>query len=161
MGHTAVGVDLLDEAVRVAKEAVSRSEVLEADAAHLPFEDGSFDRLVSHHLVEHLENLTGALAEWRRVLAPGALVTVCTPNILYQSPRIFEDPTHVRIYDRAGLERAVKSAGFCVDRCVTIFPGLVRDRISVRVGVPLYRVFYRLPYFRDRGRSIVLGAHLG
>lgn len=160
-GHTAVGVDLLPEAVRVARETVVRSEVVQADASHLPFDDASFDRLVSHHLVEHLDDLPRALAEWRRLLAPGGVIAVCTPNRLYESPRIFDDPTHVKIYDREELSRAVEGAGFTVEKCVTIFPGLGRDRLSVKVGVPLYRLFYRLPHFRDRGRSILLGAGKG
>jgi len=157
-GHTAVGVDLLDEAVRVARDAVSASEVLQADAGHLPFGDSSFDRLVTHHLVEHLDDLPGALVEWRRVLAPGGIIAICTPNRLYESPHIFEDPGHVKIYDRAELAEVVDLAGYAVDECITVFPGLGADRLSVRAGVPLYRVFYRLPYFRDRGRSLLLAA---
>ncbi len=157
-GHTAVGVDILGEAVRLAAQAAPGSRVLEADAAELPFEDGAFDRLVSHHLVEHLEDLEGALREWRRVLVPGAVMAICTPNRLYPSPRIFDDPSHVHIYDRIELEGAVDEAGFHVEGSLTVFPHLWRDRISVEVGVPLYRAFSRLPYYRDRGRSLLLSA---
>ena len=158
-GHAAVGVDILGEAVRLAARAAPNSRVLEADAAELPFEDGAFDRLVSHHLVEHLEDLGGALREWRRVLAPGAVMAICTPNRLYPSPRIFDDPSHVHIYDRAELTRAVEGAGFRVESSMTVFPHLWRDRISVEVGVPLYRIFSRLPHYRDRGRSLLLSAY--
>jgi len=157
-GHAAVGVDILGEAVRLAAQAAPNSSVLEADAAQLPFEDGAFDHLVSHHLVEHLEDLEKALREWRRVLVPGAVMAVCTPNRLYPSPRIFDDPSHVHIYDREELEIAVEEAGFRVEDSMTVFPHLWRDRISVGVGVPLYRVFSRLPYYRDRGRSLLLSA---
>jgi len=157
-GHTAVGVDILEEAVRLATLTAPSSTVIRCDAGDLPFADGSFDRLVSHHLVEHLEDLAGALGEWRRVLRPGAVFAICTPNRLYPSPRIFDDPSHVRIYERRELAAAVEEAGFQVRGAVTVFPHLARDRISVAVGVPLYRVFSRLPHYRDRGRSLLLSA---
>ncbi len=157
-GHEAVGVDILEEAVRLAAEAAPSSRVVLARADDLPFADGSFDRLVSHHLVEHLDDLPAALREWRRVLRPGGSLAICTPNRLYPSPRIFDDPGHVHIYDGRELRKAAEDAGFTVERCFTVFPHLLRDRISVAVGVPLHGMFSRLPHFRERGRSLLLSA---
>lgn len=157
-GYEATGVDVLEEAVEAAAKMVKSCEVVQADAGALPFEDGSFERLVSHHLVEHLEDLPAALAEWKRVLAPGAIMALCTPNRLYQNPRIFEDPGHLHIYDEEELSAAAVEAGFEPLESMTVFPGLWKDRLSVKVGVPLYPVFRRLPYFRCRGRSILLSA---
>ena len=133
-GSDPTGSDLLPEAVRLAREAAPGCEVLEADAGRLPFPDASFDRLVSHHLVEHLPDLPAALAEWKRVLAPGGVMVICTPNRLYGSPRIFEDPSHLHIYDRRELVRMVEKAGFRVEESLTIFPHLLRDRVSVKLG---------------------------
>jgi SAM-dependent methyltransferase len=157
-GHDAVGVDISQEAVDLAAETAARCRVLQADAARLSFPDHSFDRLVSHHLVEHLPDLREALREWRRVLVPGGIMALCTPNSLYPSPHIFDDPSHVHIYDRSELRDEVEKGGFKVDRCITIFPHLLRDRISVAVGVPLYRIFVHLPYYSGRGRSLLLSA---
>jgi SAM-dependent methyltransferase len=157
-GHPAVGVDILEEAVRLASRAAPSSRVIKCDAGDLPFADASFDRLVSHHLVEHLADLPGTLEEWRRVLRPGAVLAMCTPNRLYPSPRIFDDPGHVHVYDRRELVGVVEKAGFRVEGSLTVFPHLWRDRISVAVGVPLYRVFSHLPYYRERGRSLLLSA---
>lgn len=158
LGHPAVGIDILEDAVAAARKSVSSSRVLQADAGRLPFEDSSFDRLVTHHLVEHLSDLPSALADWGRVLAPGGVIAICTPNRMYENPLIFDDPEHVHIYDRRELAKAVERAGFRVERCFTVFPGLGSGGLSIRAGVPLYRLFYRLPYFRDRGRSILLSA---
>ena len=157
-GHNAVGVDILEEAVRLAAQAAPSSRVIRSDAGELPFDAGSFDRLLSHHLVEHLDDLPGALQEWRRVLVPGAVVAICTPNRLYPSPRIFDDPSHVHVYDRRELAVVVEEAGFRVEDSLTVFPHLWKDRLSVALGVPLWRAFCRLPYFRDRGRSLLLSA---
>lgn len=157
-GHRPVGVDVSEEAVRLASLAAPSSRVLQADAADLPFPDASFDRLLSHHLVEHLADLPGALREWRRVLEPGGLMVICTPNRLYPSPRIFDDPGHVHLYHRKELEELVGGCGFKVVESFTVFPHLLRDRVSVALGVPLYRFFRRLPGFRERGRSLFLAA---
>jgi ubiquinone/menaquinone biosynthesis C-methylase UbiE len=157
-GCEAVGVDLLEDAVEAARKMVGGSVVLRADAVALPFDDSSFDRLASHHLVEHLADLPFALSEWRRVLAPGGRMAICTPNRLYPNPSIFDDPGHRHIYDPGELAGVVEAASFEVAESMTIFPGLWKDRISVAVGVPLYPVFSRLPYYRGRGRSILLSA---
>ncbi len=157
-GFIATGVDISEEAVRLARSVAPRSEVVRSDAGDLPFGDASFDRLVSHHLVEHLPDLPAALAEWRRVLAPGARLALCTPNRRYPSPRIFDDPSHLHVYERQELGDALTGAGFRVEESITIFPHLWRDRISVAVGVPLYRFFSPLPFFRESGRSILLSA---
>ncbi len=157
-GYRAVGVDILEKSVELASQRAKSCEVICGDALKLPFESASFDRLVSHHLVEHLEDLSVALEEWKRVLKPGGVIAICTPNRLYPSPRIFEDPSHVHIYDRSELESVVEGAGLSVEDSLTIFPHLWRDRISVNIGVPLYRFFASMPYFRDRGRSLLLSA---
>ncbi len=52
----------------------------------------------------------------------------------------------------------VEKAGFTVQKCFTVFPHLFKDVISVTVGVPAWRAFYRLPHFKDRGRSLLLAA---
>ena len=44
---------------------------VEADAEALPFEDGAFDLVVGHAVLHHLPGLDRAMAEFRRVLAPG------------------------------------------------------------------------------------------
>lgn len=157
-GLDPTGSDLLGEAVRLAREAAPGCEVLEADAAALPFPDASYDRLVSHHLVEHLADAGSALAEWRRVLAPGGVMVICTPNRRYASPRIFEDPSHLHVFERRELVEEVEKAGFRVEESLTVFPHLWRDRISVKVGVPLWRLFYRLPRFKERGRTLLVKA---
>ncbi len=157
-GFAAKGVDILPEAVEAARELVPGAEILLTDAGALPFADGSFDRIIAHHLIEHIPEPPLALAEWRRVLRPGGRLAIGTPNRLYASPRIFDDPTHVSIFDPPGLAAALGQAGFEVEKIYTIFPHLMRDKISVYLGVPLYRLFMRLPHFNQRGRTILAAA---
>jgi len=85
-------------------------------------------------------------------------MAICTPNRLYPCPSLFYDPGHVRIYDPAELSELVGKAGFSVERCFTVFPHLWKGKISVLLGVPLYRPLSRLAAFRDKGRSLLLSA---
>jgi SAM-dependent methyltransferase len=157
-GHSPTGVDVLEEAIEAARKVAERSEIMLADAARLPFAEGSFDCLVSQHLVEHLDDLPAALAEWRRVLAAGGVMAICTPNDLYPCPSLFHDPSHVHVYNPDELRERVEEAGFEVESSRTVFPHLWKGKISVALGVPLYRLFEALPPFRHRGRTLLLSA---
>ncbi len=46
----------------------------------LPFDDASFDAVVSIEVVEHVENQFAFLRELARIARPGAIVVVTTPN---------------------------------------------------------------------------------
>jgi SAM-dependent methyltransferase len=58
--------------------ALVRSEVF--DGSRFPFEDGSFDACVSNFVVEHVPDPALHLAEVRRVLRPGGIYAIRTPN---------------------------------------------------------------------------------
>lgn len=76
------GVDVAAEAVAMARSAYAASgaDFLQASCTALPFAAGSFDLVVSFEVIEHLRDWRGLLAEARRVLAPGGLFLVSTPN---------------------------------------------------------------------------------
>ncbi len=157
-GCQVTGVDISKEAVRLASREAEGCEALQADACALPFDGVSFDRVVAHHLIEHLADPEKALREWARVLRDEGILVICTPNRRYPSPRIFDDPSHVCVYEREELCRLVEASGFEVIESFTVFPHLLKDRISVKVGVPLHFLFRHLPPFAERGRSILLAA---
>lgn len=56
--------------------------VVLAPIDHLPFADNAFDVLVCKWVAEHLEDPTTALRECARVLKPGGVVAILTPNAL-------------------------------------------------------------------------------
>ena len=81
-GGVAVGIDASPEMIVRARELAARAgsaaEFRLASAAALPFEDGSFDVVVSRLVLHHLpgEVKTKALAEMLRVLRPGGRLLV-------------------------------------------------------------------------------------
>jgi ubiquinone/menaquinone biosynthesis C-methylase UbiE len=72
--------DLDDAAMhKMAKEAPDYSWIT-GDAASLPFEDASFDAVFAGEILEHLPDARSGFAEWLRVLKPGGVIILSTPN---------------------------------------------------------------------------------
>jgi SAM-dependent methyltransferase len=46
----------------------------------LPFADGSFDLVFYHHVIEHVSDPAGSVEELARVLVPGGIIYIGTPN---------------------------------------------------------------------------------
>jgi SAM-dependent methyltransferase len=77
--RTAVGVDIDETTVEHARGKYGL-EFERADVAELPFEDGSFDLVVSFETLEHVPDAGVAIGEFRRVLAADGLLIASTPN---------------------------------------------------------------------------------
>jgi ubiquinone/menaquinone biosynthesis C-methylase UbiE len=79
-GHRVTGIDfapaMLAEARRKAGEQGSAIRFQEADAEQLPFPSGSFDLVVSRHVLWTLPHPEVAMDEWIRVLRPGGRLAV-------------------------------------------------------------------------------------
>lgn len=73
-------IELSSEQIARAKEhlktlnALSRVEIIQADAAELPFENAKFDTVVVSWVLEHAPNPAKILAECKRVLEPGGTI---------------------------------------------------------------------------------------
>ncbi len=82
-GASAVtGVDVSAEAIAAAEKRFGdhAAALVEADLRGLPFEDDSFDVVVSFETIEHVEEPEKALAELRRVLRPEGVLVISSPN---------------------------------------------------------------------------------
>jgi SAM-dependent methyltransferase len=76
-----LGVDL-GEAVVAAASAAERPGLrfAQGDIARLDAEGGSFDAIVCFEVIEHVEDPHVVLAEFARLLAPGGLLVISSPN---------------------------------------------------------------------------------
>jgi SAM-dependent methyltransferase len=75
-----VGYDINFPALRVATRRNTGIPVLCGDVEHLPFPDGSFDAVVMLEVIEHTGSDAAAVGEIRRVLKPGGVLVLSTPN---------------------------------------------------------------------------------
>lgn len=76
-----VGLDMSAEMVAAARdhaagEGIANTAFEVGSAYDLPFDDGSFDVVYTHQVLQHLADPVSALREFRRVLRPGGLVAV-------------------------------------------------------------------------------------
>jgi SAM-dependent methyltransferase len=98
------------------------------DVTALDLPDGAFDAVLCSHVLEHVPDDATAMAELRRVTAPGGFTLVMVPIALdrtetYEDPaitapedreRAFLQHDHVRLYARDIADR-LANAGFAVE----------------------------------------------
>ncbi|MGH7906386.1 MAG: methyltransferase domain-containing protein [Candidatus Binataceae bacterium] len=124
----------------VAADLGPRAISVSADTTAIPFRGGTFDLVLSSHVIEHVENDRAALAEIARVTAPGGQAMIMAPmlpewasqeTVDFGFPNPAEDG-HYRIYGRDFSSR-IAAAGL---RCeVTTFAALIATERRVRCGV--------------------------
>lgn len=79
------GVDFGVNQIELARASIASSQTENvifqtADCYSLPFSDNSFDRVFSHALMEHLAEPCRATSEMYRVLKPGGVIGLCSPD---------------------------------------------------------------------------------
>jgi O-antigen biosynthesis protein len=90
--QSASGVDLSPDAIENARARVPGADFREGNLADLPFEDNAFDLVVCFEAIEHVEQQEKVFDELVRVLAPGGILMVSSPN-----PRVYPagNPFHI------------------------------------------------------------------
>jgi ubiquinone/menaquinone biosynthesis C-methylase UbiE len=115
-----VGVDASIGMLQTARSKDDSLPYVNADAARLPFPDGSFDAIYSIYMLHHLPDPLPAVQECFRVLKRGQLVLVTSSHRQIESyhPKLQEFfPDYVgidkqRFHDIPVLKKALKQAGF-------------------------------------------------
>ncbi len=136
---------------------------------HLPFRDATFDVILLHEVLEHVDDDAATLKEARRVLTAGGRVVIFVPNRLYpfethgvflgkkyvfgNMPLVNYLPSvarnrlvpHARAYTAGGLRRIYHRAGLRPVLHTQVFPGFDHIIANRRmVGRALRAVLYPL-----------------
>lgn len=127
--HSQVAVGLEFDLPRAQEAHAKSPHVVNGAGENLPLPDGSFDFILSHEVLEHVQDDRQCVEEMVRVLAPGGRMAVFVPNrgypfethgVYWQGkyhfgniplvnylPRKFRDrlAPHVRVYSRQDMQR--------------------------------------------------------
>lgn len=159
------GTDIDRESVRRGSEALPNLAL--ALGEHMPFKSGSFDVILLHEVLEHVNNDAETLREARRLLAPGGRIVIFCPNRLYpfETHGIFLGKRyvfgnvpfvnwlpdavrnrlvpHARTYTKTRLRRVYRRAGLRPLVHTYVFPGFDHVMASRKiVGKALKAALY-------------------
>jgi SAM-dependent methyltransferase len=146
LGYNTIGLDIdLDRVIAGSQAGVEQLHV--AAGEYLPYPDRSFDAILSHEVIEHVNNDRLAAREMIRVLRPGGRIILFCPNRWYpfethghywrgqyhfgNTPLINYLPTrlrnrlapHVRAYTRHGLRTLFRDTPGRIIAHTQIYPG--------------------------------------
>jgi len=136
---------MLDAVAGVARErGLANIITRQGVAEKLPFEDASFDRVLSRYTAHHWADFSAGLREAARVLKPGGqalFVDAIAPgepatDTFFQGIELLRDRSHVRDYSRAEWEVAIARAG--------LIPGIVQQ-FRVRLDLTAWVTRMRTP----------------
>ena len=156
--ETVCGVDIVESAVRAAREAGVDAVCVDLNRDPIPFEDGRFDCVVMLAVLEHVMDPYLLLREAYRVLAPGGQMIVCVPNVASFSnrfrvlfghpPRTSLDPGldggHLHYFTPASLRELLAENGFdVVERAPTGGAPWLKRRLFSIAGEFVFRCVRR------------------
>lgn len=133
IGHDVVAVDLSPTMVAAAKELDPGLEIHQANAADLPFENGSFDLVAAFMSLQDMNDPDGAIREAARVLEPGGSLCLAVVHPLASAGRFDgEDPSSPFVVEGSYLERSWYRDSFARDGLTMTF---VSERRSIQAYV--------------------------
>jgi len=119
LGHQVTAVDVSEKMIEIAREIVGPKDgqvsFHMANVVDLPFQDASFDMILSRYVVWTLPEPVEALKEWRRLLKPGGRIGIIDGNWYYhyyrsRFKRWWADVSNLAYKVRSGFEPGQKLA---------------------------------------------------
>jgi SAM-dependent methyltransferase len=131
-----IGLDYDESAVAHVKARYPRVEMLHGNLASLPLPDAAVDVVVNFQVIEHLWDQGQFVTECLRVLRPGGLLLMSTPNRTTFSPGRDTpiNPFHTRELNAAELTDLLTSAGFRIEGVYGVFHGRRLAELDARHG---------------------------
>ena len=82
LGFKVHGVDVLESSIKIAKEFFDHENATYEvrDIIKQPFEENSFDCILFFETIEHVENPADFFKEFHKILKPGGVLILSTPN---------------------------------------------------------------------------------
>lgn len=116
-GWDAIGVELNSESAKFAEKL--GLNVYNVELSKLSFPSGHFSAITMWQVLEHLSDPKRVLREAARILKPGGILAVSTPNIrgigwklLHEDWEAIAPKVHINLFDSKSLEKLVVNCGF-------------------------------------------------
>lgn len=123
VANQVIGLDYDDSAVAHVRARYPRVDMRQGNLADLPLPDASVDVVVNFQVIEHLWDQHQFVVECRRVLRPGGLLLMSTPNRITFSPGRDTpvNPFHTRELNAAELTELLETAGFTMEAMLGVY----------------------------------------
>ncbi|WP_370090218.1 class I SAM-dependent methyltransferase [Ekhidna sp.] len=105
LAHSYIGIDKIKSVIENLEKKFSKYKFLSGVFPPLPFEDNSFDTIITFQVIEHVKDDENFIKEIHRVLMPGGTALITTPNIKMTLSR---NPWHEREYTGDELKALCK-----------------------------------------------------
>jgi SAM-dependent methyltransferase len=131
-----IGLDYDETAVAHVRARYPRVEMRHGNLAELPLPDASVDAVVNFQVIEHLWDQGQFVAECHRVLRPGGLLLMSTPNRITFSPGLDTpvNPFHTRELNAAELTELLETAGLEMEAMLGVYHGERLAALDARHG---------------------------
>jgi SAM-dependent methyltransferase len=131
-----LGIDYDALTVAHARAAYPAAWFVRANLAALPVPSGSVDVVATLQVIEHVWNHGEFVRECLRVLRPGGLLLVTTPNRLTFSPGLDKpvNPFHTKEFSASELSGLVAANGFGIEAVLGLHAGPRLDELDARYG---------------------------
>jgi SAM-dependent methyltransferase len=152
------GIDKDEDSLGKARERGFKVQRIDIDAGEMStLPADHYEGVMASQIIEHLQYPFEFMQEIHRVLKPGGLAVILTPNIPHMLPHFWDDHTHKHPFTGRALNMIARDAGFSeikVQEDFRTMPLLGRLMRTFNLSPDIVARFQH--FFGIRGTSLIL-----
>lgn len=110
----------------------------------IPVNEGTVDLIILNHLIEHISDCDFFVRQLRRVLRPGGVVYIRTPNVMRVKWGFWDDYTHVKPFNPSTLDHLMRTVGF--EQCFMFYSDHLRIFLDTLTDGRWRRLLFSKPF---------------